>query len=162
MSRTPGPGDRTGHHGDSGARPRGHVRGAPAGKRPRAGRPRAGHAPKPSHAPGARGGGASEHGCSISARCCRRFMHIHEGAWSGPGTAALRPPAADPAPAGRPWLPPRGGSFHLVTTQKCVAPAPPPPHTGPGVSPPSEDRGWGGDWDGRVPPPWGRSLGMEG
>lgn len=41
------------------------------------------------------------------------------------------PPTWDPAPAeaqapvGRPRLPLRGGSFHLVTTQKCVAAAPP-------------------------------------
>lgn len=43
------------------------------------------------------------------------------------------PPAWDPAPAeaqapaGRPRLPLWGGSFHLVTTQKCVAAAPPCP-----------------------------------
>lgn len=52
--------------------------------------------------------------------------------WAGSSSPAAPPPSAwDPAPAeaqapvGRPRLPLWGGSFHLVTTQKCVAAAPP-------------------------------------
>lgn len=60
------------------------------------------------------------------------FIIFMRGEW---GRARLArgapPPTWDPAPAeaqapvGRPRLPLRGGSFHLVTTQKCVAAAPP-------------------------------------
>lgn len=63
-----------------------------------------------------------------------RLIHIYEPVEAGPGSpSAPRPPAWDPAPAeaqapaGRPRLPLWGGSFHLVTTQKCVAAAPPCP-----------------------------------
>lgn len=80
--------------------------------------------------------------------------------------AAPRPRAADPSPAeapapvGRPRLPPPGGSFHLVTTQKCVAPAPPPPHLCPGRGVSSLGRQGGGARGGVAPPSWGRSIGM--
>lgn len=130
-------------------------------KEARSGRPRAGHAPNQATPPAPAEAGPASPAALFPLAAGASCIFMTE-AWPGPGTAELRPPAADPAPAGRPWLPPRGGSFHLVTTQKCVAPAPPPPHTGPGVSPPWEEWGWGGDWGGRIPPPWGRSLGMEG
>lgn len=59
------------------------------------------------------------------------FMRRVKGGTRSPAAprplAACPAPLEAPAPVGRPRLPPRGGSFHLVTTQKCVAPAPPPP-----------------------------------
>lgn len=92
-----------------------------------------------------------------------RLIHIHERVKGGTRVppAPRRPaPAEAPAPVGRPRLPPRGGSFHLVTTQKCVAPAPPPPRPCPG-------RGGGGGLfpgkaGGAAPPSWGTSLGIPG
>lgn len=81
--------------------------------------------------------------------------------------AAPRPRAADPSPAeapapvGRPRLPPPGGSFHLVTTQKCVSPAPPPPRLCPGRGVSSLGRQRGGPRGGAAPPSWGRAIGMR-
>lgn len=114
------------------------------------------------------GGGATGLGPPrTSARRGRLFIFIRRvrgGAWI---PATPRPRAADPSPAeapapvGRPRLPPPGGSFHLVTTQKCVAPAPPPPRfcSGRGVS--SLGRQRGGARRGAAPPSCDRSIGMQ-
>lgn len=115
-----------------------------------------------------RGGGATRLGPPrTSARRGPLFIFIRRvrgGAWI---PAMPRPRAADPSPAeapapvGRPRLPPPGGSFHLVTTQKCVAPAPPPPRfcSGRGVS--SLGRQGGGARRGAAPPSCDRSIGMQ-
>lgn len=86
----------------SGARPRDHVRGAPAGRRPRAGREgRAVPArPRPSYQMAAAGAEPASQGPPHTSARSRRLIHIHdEGEGRGPG----------PLPAPRPWarIPPR-------------------------------------------------------
>lgn len=121
-----------------GAHPGGHLSGAPGRKEAplrhsgRSGAPKASHAFS-STAPAVWAKPAGPGSPRASAPSCLiHIHHIHEGDGGGASLArGAPPPTWDPAPAeaqapvGRPRLPLRGGSFHLVTTQKCVAAAPP-------------------------------------
>lgn len=152
----------------SAAHPRGHLSGAPGRKEARhsgrGGASRASHASsRPAPAAWAALGSART---SAPSRLIHSH-HIHEVTGAGPGSpAAPRPPVWDPAPAeaqapvGRPRLPLWGGSFHLVTTQKCVAAAPPCPRVCLwGLLPARE----GAEARGRTAPlPWERSVEMRG
>lgn len=91
--------------------------------------------PRPSGRSSRRGRGQRV-GVALHFRSPHLFIFI-KWAWAGPVSwprpaPGIAPHPRDPAPAearapvGRPWLPPLGGSFHLVQTQKCVALVPPP------------------------------------
>lgn len=164
------------------APPPGRLRRAPARSRPGragrkealrgaggAGRLRPGHAP-PAVDPRRGRSHPGRHRLALSLARAGSFIFIRLGG-AGPGFPAA--PCPPPLPrlwipprrrlrpqVGRPQLPPRGGSFHLVTTQKCVAPAPPPPRPCPGGGGLLPGKAGGAGPRGTAPPSWGRSVGI--